>query len=312
MAVELSTLQFEEWLLSSAVLFSKIAYMINYFVPMLSLVLPVVLVVAYLYLNPIEVSCVACETGGTFYKCAPGTGAGTKTCDDFNKGQAIVDGVGKEIQKTMDKINKIRDEIMKPIQDTEQAIAKIAADASNLIKPINIPDLKVNIHACKISGTNIDPCSDMNKGMNSALSGLNKALDAVEGAMNKITEGMNGAVDQIIQPLQKKLDAIFQTIVNPWMGVREDINELITDVNQFVDAISALGVGNIIVSYVAGQIKAVFPFMGAAVAVVVATLAVLAWFVGGYFGFFMMMSSVGGSILDLVMLPFTLISSLMA
>lgn len=267
-----------------------------------NILLVVAVGLAILYLNPITISCVGCGESGMFHKCKEGTGKGSKSCDNLQEGEVFLNNVGQQVSEIQGKISTLKDDILEPIEKTKRAIQQLTEDVSEAIPKMEFTPLKADIKSCEIPGIG-DPCKGLNDGLNTTLTGLNIALEEVSKAMNFVIGEMNKVFSLILLPLQTKLQEIFTTIVSPWIDIKDDALGLVTDVQELLGSVSAVGIGNIVMSSIAGRIKAIFPFMSLGIAFLLAGTLVLMWMLGGFFGAIMMMDNFAGTIVWIALLP---------
>lgn len=268
-----------------------------------NLLLAVGISLVFLYLKPVTISCIGCGESGLFHKCREGTGRGSKTCDNIEDGQVFLNNVGTQIDEIRGRISTLQADILEPVEKTKQAIAAISEDIKNAIPPMNIKPLKANIGSCDIPGIG-DPCKGLNDGLSDTLSVLNIALEEVSKGMNVVIGELNKVFSLILLPLQQKLQRIFTTIVSPWIDIKDDAVGLVSDVQELMGSVSAVGIGNIITASIASRINAVFPFMSVGLALALAGILMLMWMLGGFFGAIMMIDKLTSSVIWTALLPF--------
>jgi phage-related protein len=86
----------------------------------------------YLAVNPITLPCVGCDSGGVFYRCMDGTGAGTITCDAWNKGSEGVNAAAKKIMS----VGEYGDELVKFATRLPQFLHDFAATILAKLKAV--------------------------------------------------------------------------------------------------------------------------------------------------------------------------------
>ncbi|KAG5186440.1 hypothetical protein JKP88DRAFT_241048 [Tribonema minus] len=159
-----------------------------------------VALLTWLTFRPVEIPCINCDIGGMFFKCAPGTGAGSVTCDAYMSGKKAVEA-GTRAATTMSEYTK----------DLTLFASKIPEYLAEFATVLKVKLLQVS--------------ADVYRKLQSVWVIVKQKLEEVRALLSKpIHDAWNTVFDQVIQPM---ITAIIKYILEP-------VTKLIDSVAAFV------------------------------------------------------------------------------
>ena len=187
----------------------------------------------------VVIPCFGCDPGGTWYKCAPGTGAGSEQCDIYKSITGAIETIESEFKNVIDAIISLEKAIEDPFADAEKMFANIASkipsiavvpmkkieqvagQAISAIPDCGIPELN------KLIGVDLDPCKLVKgsimtslKAVDNVISFINKEIQSVVGDLTRVVQGM-------LAPIEDALLEIVAALMKPWQAVSDEIKGLI-------------------------------------------------------------------------------------
>lgn len=200
------------------------------------IIVPFCIYLVYLYFNPVLKECRFCEGDGHFHKCKPNTGATGKWCADFYQSDNLLLSLGKRYLLLFRHLFEMF--VFLPILYWRGLpvyirmyvfIWKWRPGMGALLALLKL----VNLKSCgfKIGRLKIDPCTIINKVLDSITSiindGLSKVMEKITMALfTQICNGLKrifSVVFKAFKHLFRVLNVVFTVVLN---GLRQITNKM--------------------------------------------------------------------------------------
>lgn len=187
------------------------------------------------------VSCIGCDEGGVLYNCKPGTGKGSKTCDDYMRGEQLINDVVAKFNDVRFKVENIEETIKKPFTETKEKLEAIKGKFTIALPDVQIPNLPLQDISCGVKvpviNKSINPCELLNTPIKASTDVLNKGLGTITGQINKYLKELTKVFDPILDALKKQLQDVINDVQKPWMEVQIELNTLRVNVVELITII---------------------------------------------------------------------------
>lgn len=198
----------------------------------------------------ITVPCFGCDPGGTWYKCAPGTGAGSEQCALFKDLGKAIDDIEDKLKKLVDAISILEKAILDPFADAEDIFKDITAKIGTVVfTPLKkseefVGNALSNLPGCSVGELNkligtFDPCAMIRNIAMGVLSEVDKVIDFLNGQLNLLGVELTKAMKTIIKPVEDALLQIVQALMKPWKAVADEIGNLISELSALLKALKS-------------------------------------------------------------------------
>lgn len=254
-------------------------------------VIIMMLPIVYFITNPVAVPCLACDKGGMFYKCSPGTGDGSQICEDYKKGEVFISDIIKQTNEIRWKIENIDETLKRPFRQTKQELEGIAKRFTVQIPDINIPEISLPNINCGVTipiiNKDIDPCSLVNEPLKAQVgilnSGLNLVIDQINGSLKEVSK----IFSPVLESLRDQMKKILDDIQRPWIETQAELAALKESVVSLATTIQR-NIIRVVIYQITNRLQKLFPFMSLTSLAVLVILLALVPIVGGYYSFFLM------------------------
>jgi len=279
-------------------------------VQLLSQLIPIVIAVGLiatpfwsLWVCPLELNCIGCDTGSWWYTCAPGTGVidgvESEQCKNFKEGQAQIDSITGQITALSASASKLKTDISASMAATQAAIAGFAAalEPKPLVFPaFPVDALNINIADCEIevAGVTINPCDVIEPPINAALNGLKTGLNTLGTGIESVFTSVTSAIGDLFAGIQNAILAELNKIGAPIIDLQGGLAKFKEDIDTLMASIVDLNIADFLLVSAVQSIATFLPFLKGSfgallfVAFIIYGLPLL----GGLFGFFMMLGKV--------------------
>lgn len=282
--------------------------MVNYIALILTIIitiLPILIIIAKLYNNKLNLPCMGCDDGSWWYKCLPYTGKGTITCDIQNMLEDVMKKAISLVKDAIGELVGIKDKLLSNFNTIKEKMRSVADALVNLDVGVpsipNMPNISTSCgFTIPIINLKIDPCKLVTSGLQEVIGVVLNVLNTSLKLINKSISTLMDVFKFVAEKMVSVITSTFSLVLGPLEDLGNVFGDIKDEAGDIIGFVKESGLLKSILVYALSAVQAIIPIRSIYALAAILLMIILLPFMGGIFGFFMFIK-------NLIYVPLSLI-----